>query len=110
MIMHAPSQMVFEVPAGATKITGSYGFVSGAYSGGGKTNGAEFLISSTDGSTATILQERYLNPVTNPDDRGLQKFELALPKGAVRVTLQVKPGLYGEYAFDWTGWTGIEIQ
>ena len=110
MIMHAPSQMVFEVPAGATKITGAYGFVPGAYSNGGKTNGAEFIISWTDGNSPTIIHERYLNPVSNPDDRGLQKFEVALPKGTGRVTLQVKPGLYGEYAFDWTGWTAIELK
>jgi hypothetical protein len=110
MIMHAPSQMVFEVPAGATKVTGAYGFVAGAYSNGGKTNGAEFLITWTDGNAPVILSERYLNPISNPDDRGLQKFELALPKGTGRVTMQVKPGLYGEYAFDWTGWTAIEFK
>ena len=110
MIMHAPSQMVFEVPAGATTINGAYGFVAGAYSNGGKTNGAEFVITWTDGSNPVILAERYMNPVVNPDDRGLQKFSLKLPKGSGRVTMQVKPGLYGEYAFDWTGWTAIEFK
>ncbi|MEJ1971431.1 MAG: hypothetical protein WDM96_02650 [Lacunisphaera sp.] len=110
MVMHAPSQMVFQVPAGATTIDGAYGFVAGAYSNGGKTNGAEFVITYTDGNDSVILLERYMAPVTNPNDRGLQKFSLKLPKGAGRVTLQVKPGLYGEYAFDWTGWTGIEFK
>ncbi len=110
MVMHAPSQMVFEVPAGATTINGAYGFVAGAYSNGGKTNGAEFVISWSDGNDPVILLERYVNPVTNPNDRGLQKFSLRLPKGTGRVTMQVKPGLYGEYAFDWTGWTAIEFK
>jgi hypothetical protein len=110
MIMHAPSQMVFDVPAGATVITGAYGFVPGAYSNGGKTNGAEFVITWTDGSNPVILSERYMTPVTNPDDRGLQKFSLKLPRGTGRVLMQVKPGLYGEYAFDWTGWTAIEFK
>jgi len=110
MVMHAPSQMIFEVPAGATTINGAYGFIAGAYSNGGKTNGAEFVITWTDGSNPAILLERYMAPVTNPDDRGLQKFTLKLPKSTGRVTLQVKPGLYGEYAFDWTGWTAIEFK
>jgi len=110
MVMHAPSQMVFQVPAGATTINGSYGFIAGAYSNGGKTNGAEFVISWTDGNDPVILLERYMAPVTNPNDRGLQKFSLKLPKGGGRLTLQVKPGLYNEYAFDWTCWTGIEFK
>lgn len=110
MVMHAPSRMVFDVPAGAKEITGSYGFVAGAYRNGGKTNGAEFVISWTDGNEPVILQERYLDPVAKAGDRGLQKFALTLPKGTGRVTLEVKPGLYGEYAFDWTGWTGIEFK
>ena len=110
MVMHAPSHMEFNVPAGATTVSGAYGFVSGAYSNGGKTNGAEFVITWTDGNAPVILLERFMNPVTNPDDRGLQKFSLHLPKGTGRVTMQVKPGPYNEYAFDWTGWTGIEFQ
>ncbi len=111
MVMHAPSQMIFQVPAGATQITGSYGFVAGAYLNGGKTNGADFVITWSDGGDPVILMERSMTPVTNPNDRGLQRFVLGLPKtGTGRVTLQVKPGLYNEYAFDWTAWTGIEFK
>ncbi|MDB6115466.1 MAG: hypothetical protein JWQ62_2411, partial [Lacunisphaera sp.] len=110
MILHAPSQMVFEVPAGATMMQGAFGFVAGAYSNGGKTNGADFGIYWSDGNDTTALLERFLDPVTRVKDRGLQKFSVKLPQGKGHVTLKVGPGPYGEFAFDWTGWTGIEFK
>jgi hypothetical protein len=110
MIMHAPSEMVFDVPAGATTFNGSYGFVPGAYSNGGKTNGAEFVISWSDGNDPIILEERYLSPVTKSKDRGLQSFSLRLPKGTGKIFCRINPGPFGEYAFDWTGWTAIEFK
>lgn len=110
MIMHAPSEMVFDVPAGATAFTGAYGFVPGAYSNGGKTNGAEFVISWSDGNDPIILEERFLNPVTKSKDRGLQTFSLRLPKGTGKIFCRINPGPFGEYAFDWTGWTAIEFK
>jgi hypothetical protein len=110
MIMHAPSEMIFEVPSGAGELNGAYGFVPGAYSNGGQTNGAEFSIVWSDGTDPIVLHERYLDPVTKVNDRGLQRFNVKLPKGTGRVFLRVGPGLYGQYAFDWTGWTDIEFK
>lgn len=110
MIMHAPSQMVFDVPAGATMIEGSFGFVPGAYLNGGRTNGAQFTIYWTDGNDRMVLHERYLNPVTRLNDRGLQHFSAKLPKGKGNVICRIDPGENNEYAFDWTGWTGIEFK
>jgi hypothetical protein len=110
MIMHAPSQMAFDVPAGATELRGAYGFVPGAYTGDGRTNGAQFIIYWQDGTDPVILLERFLNPVTKLNDRGLQTFSVRLPKGSGRVFLEVKPGPFNEFAFDWTGWTGIEFK
>jgi hypothetical protein len=110
MILHSPSQMVFEVPAGASVLTGAYGFVPGAYTGDGRTNGAEFVISWSEGTDEVMLHERFLAPVTLMKDRGLQNFTVRLPKSTGHVYLRVKPGPFGEYAFDWTGWTGIEFK
>ena len=110
MIMHAPSQMVFEVPAGTTMVQGAFGFVAGAYTNGGHTNGAGFGIYWSDGSDTMVLHERFLDPLNRVNDRGLQKFSVKLPKGKGHVTFKVDPGPNGEYAFDWTGWTGIEFK
>lgn len=110
MIMHAPSQMVFEVPAGTTMIQGGFGFVPGAYLNGGRTNGAQFTVYWSDGNDRVVLHERFLDPVTKLNDRGLQQFSTRLPKGAGHVTFRIDPGPYGEFAYDWTGWTGIEFK
>lgn len=110
MIMHAPSEMVFDVPAGAKEMQGYYGFIPGAYSDGGRTNGAEFVVYWTAGGEPAILHERFLDPVKRMNDRGLQKFSVKLPKDTGQVYLRVNPGPYGEYAFDWTGWSGIEFK
>ncbi len=110
MIMHAPSEMVFDVPSGAGELNGAYGFVPGAYSNGGRSNGAEFFIYWTDGNEPVVLHQRYLDPMTKLNDRGLQKFHVKLPKSTGRVFLQINPGPNGEYAFDWTGWTDIEFK
>jgi hypothetical protein len=110
MIMHAPSEMVFEIPAGARELHGSYGFIPGAYSQGGNTNGAEFVIYWNDGHNDVILHERFLDPVRQMNDRGLQTFNVKLPQSTGRVYLRVNPGPCAEFAFDWTGWTGIEFK
>ena len=110
MIMHAPSQMVFEVPSGATMIAGAYGFVPGAYLNEGRTNGAQFIVIWTDGNDQVVLHERFMDPRTKLNDRGLQPFSAKLPKGKGNVILRIDPGPFGEFAFDWTGWTGIEFK
>jgi hypothetical protein len=107
MIMHAPSQMVFEVPAGATMVQGGFGFVPGAYLNGGRTNGAQFIVYWTDGGERVILHERSLQPLTQLNDRGLQTFSARVPKGKGHVVFRIDPGEHNEFAYDWTGWTGI---
>lgn len=110
MIMHAPSQMVFEVPAGKTMVQAGFGFVAGAYLNGGRTNGAQFTVYWSDGSDRVVLHERYLDPLTKMNDRGLQRFSAKLPRAKGHVTFRIDPGEHGEFAYDWTGWTGIEFK
>lgn len=110
IIMHAPSEMVFDVPSGAGELNGFYGFVPGAYSNGGRTNGSEFVIYWSGGGEPVILLEKFLDPVNRLSDRGLQRFNVKLPKSTGQVHLKVGPGPYGQFAFDWTGWTGIEFK
>ncbi len=110
IVMHAPSEMVFEVPSGAGELNGAFGFIPGAYTNGGRTNGAEFVIYWSGGGEPVILLERFMDPLNRLNDRGLQKFNVKLPKSTGRVFLKVNPGPYGQFAFDWTGWTGIEFK
>ena len=111
MVLHAPSEMTFDMPAGATSVTGFHGFVPGAYSDGGDTNGAEFIIYWSNGPASQELYRRFLDPVHRPGDRGMLPFTAPIPdlRGG-RIYLRVDPGPYGNFAWDWTGWSGIEIK
>ncbi|MCC6415532.1 MAG: hypothetical protein IT582_06460, partial [Opitutaceae bacterium] len=110
MVMHAPSVMTFEIPPGATEISGKFGFVAGAYTDEGKTNGAVFTVVWSSGSESQVIFERTLDPATRANDRGLQAFKAHLPQSTGKVELRIGPGRYNINAFDWTGWTGIEIK
>lgn len=110
MVMHAPSSMYFDVPPGASEITGQFGFVPGAYTNGGKTNGAIFTVIGSSGPDSRVLFERTLDPATRPNDRGLQSFKALLPNGTDKVELRIGPGQYNINAFDWTAWNGIEFK
>ena len=109
-MMHAPSQMIFEVPAGATMVSGRFGFLESAYSNGGFTNGARFIIYGSDGTNRIDLFEKFLNPVSVPADRGLHDFsvQLKVPAG-MRLYLETNPGPNNDNSWDWTCWTEITI-
>ncbi len=110
IVMHAPSEMVFLLPPGATGISGGFGFVPGAYQDGGNTDGAEFRVVWTHGAERTVLFSRWMNPHAVPADRGLQHFHVALTGlSGGELRLEVKPGPHNN-AWDWTAWTGIEIK
>jgi hypothetical protein len=111
-IMHAPSLMTFDMVPGAQFVRGRFGFMAGAYSAGGRTNGAEFVIYWSNGADRIELFKRFLDPLNNVNDQGLQTFEASL-QGVPRdghIYLQVKPGPYNDFSWDWTGWTDIEIK
>ncbi len=111
MILHAPSEMSFDVPRGAASITGRYGFMPGAYTDGGNTNGAEFVIRWSNGQEQAILLKRLLDPMQRNEDRGLQQFNVDLSHlTAGRVYLTILPGPHGNNSWDWTVWAEIEIK
>jgi hypothetical protein len=84
--------------------------VPGAYLNGGRTNGAQFTVYWSDGSDRMVLHERHLDPVSRLNDRGLQFFSAKVPKGSGHVTFRIDPGEHAEFAYDWTGWTGVEFK
>jgi hypothetical protein len=111
MVMHAPSEMIFDLPPDATVVRGKHGYVSGAYTFGGKTNGAEFVIAWSDGRNSMEIYRRFLNPLDKPEDRGLFSFQLDLTgfKGG-RLYFRTLPGPFNDNGWDWTAWTDIEIK
>lgn len=111
MVIHAPSEMVFDVPPGATTLSGQHGFLAGAYEGKNNTNGAEFVITWSDGKDAVEIYRRFLNPKNVPDDRGLVSFKIDLkPYVGGRLYLRTLPGPYNDMGWDWTAWSKIDIK
>lgn len=111
-VLHAPSQMTFDFPkTGAAALVGQFGFLPNAYLNGGNTNGADFIIYWQDGPNRVDLFRRYLDPMRKPEDRGLQAFSLDVSalKGG-RLYFRIETGPYNDKGWDWTGWTGIELQ
>lgn len=111
MVIHAPSEMVFNVPEGATTVSGWHGFLAAAYAGNNNTNGAEFVIVWSDGKESVELYRRFLDPKRNPGDRGLKEFHLDLSRHTMgRLYFRTLPGPFNDIGWDWTAWTGIEIK
>jgi hypothetical protein len=109
LMLHAPSKLEFVVPEGATAVSWAFGFVEGAYTGSGQTDGATFRILWQTSQQYVELYQRRLNPRHVPGDRGLQDFRADL-KGLVggKLVLQTDPEASSDW--DWTVWTAIKIE
>jgi hypothetical protein len=104
LFLHAPGEIELPVPAGARWFSGAFGIEAGAYTGEGRTDGAEFVVEAVDAAgTATVLWRHSLAPLTDPRHRGRQRFRVELPGGAVTaVRVRTEPGTAGNGNWDWT--------
>jgi len=113
LFAHAPSEIVVAVPAGAGRVTGAFGFTPGAYTPpNGRTDGAVFVVRwEPAGGAPRDLVRRFLDPLGNPLDRGLQDFTAGLD-GAAGGTLRLitEPGAADNLQFDWTVWSEVRIK
>jgi len=102
MLVHSYSKGKIELKDDARFISIGYGIRKGAYSGG-FTDGVEFKLTleRPDGTTS-VIWSRYLDPLNNAADRGLQKKKIALPSFQNSATLifETLPG--GSSAYDWS--------
>jgi len=111
MVMHTPSEMTFDLPIGAKEMSGQLGMLEGAYTKGGETNGAEFVIVWSDGKETVEIFRRLLDPLNKTADRGLHNFHVDLKNySRGRLYLRTLPGPYNDLGWDWTAWTNIEIR
>ena len=105
---HAPSSLTYALPAGVGAVSGSFGFLPGAYedANAGPTDGAEFIIRwRPNGAPAQILLRRLLRPRQEAADRPFQPFQFALPPHAGgEIEFVIRPGPADNNASDWTVW------
>jgi hypothetical protein len=112
LLLHAEGEIVFAVPAGATRFSGSFGIRKGAYTDGGRTRGVDFTI---DGVWASGRRERMwarrLDPVAEAGDRGTQDMVLDLPQdGPSRLILHTGAGPDHDNRWDWSYVTAMRFE
>ncbi|HEY4301516.1 MAG TPA: hypothetical protein VGM73_11620 [Candidatus Didemnitutus sp.] len=111
---HAPSELVFEPPAGAHRIEASFGLPSGAYdhSNPAVTDGIEVdILEERPDGLRELLAHRAIDPARNPADRGPQTIRAAsvLPFTG-RLVLAIGPGPDGNTTNDWAYWAAVDIR
>lgn len=104
--------MRFEAPAGTKVVEGSFGFAPLAYLLGGATEGAEFRIEQEQsGGKSQVLYSQTLRPGSNPADRGMKNFSVALPTGSRRrIVFRTTPLAQGSSPRDLTCWADVNFK
>lgn len=109
--LHANSDLIVPVPAGARHIVWDYGILRGAYEREGEgTNGVEFIIEgeTPDGDRRELFR-RLLDPVGNPAARGTQSLDLPFtPRPEERLFFRTRDN--SSAAFDWAFTSRIIVQ
>lgn len=111
---HAPSSLSYELPVGATRLKGRFGFRPGAYApdNTGHTDGADFVIYlvAPTGQRTELFHQR-LRPFEEEADRGEHPFDLPLPGAPHGRTLElvITCGPSGNAASDWTYWSDLQL-
>jgi len=111
---HAPSVLVYRVPAGVDALRGGFEIKPAAYApeNKGPTDGAEFIIRwRPAGGGEQVLLRRLLRPREEPADRGVQSFRVGLaPAAGGELELVTGPGPADNPASDWTFWTDLLLE
>ncbi len=108
-IVHAPSELRFDLAPGRWHIRAQFGLLPDAWQGG-ETDGAAFLIGfKTNDKTGTLFRQ-YVDPRTHETDRTTQQVErdFDLPPNT-SLTLRTNVGPNANGARDWCYWTNVQI-
>lgn len=112
--VHAPSSLVFQLPAQASALRGGFGIRSGAYApdNQGPTDGAEFIIRwRPHGGPEQLLLRQLLRPRDEPGDRGVRSFRVDLPPHhGGELELEIGVGPFDNSASDWTYWSDLLLE
>lgn len=104
LMLPPPTSLTFVLAGPERHLTFTYGFLEGAHTNGGATDGARYLVElQREGAAPRILFEHRLDPLANVDDRGRQSADLMLPAGIQpgdRLVLRIDAGKNDSW--DWT--------
>jgi hypothetical protein len=105
VLLHVPAAITLERRAAERGLHLEFGFLPGAYTGDGRTGGADFVVEwEAAGQPPREIFRRALRPVAEPADRGRQTATLDLPPAdaAGRVVLRTLPVAGGTASWGWT--------
>jgi hypothetical protein len=100
----------FDVPAGRTRLTGSFGMLDAAVARG-QAPGVRAIVSvgAGDAPARKIILDRTIDPVRTPGDRGAHRFTLSLPPGESHVVLEMHVPPEAEREARWAYWGDLEF-
>lgn len=107
-----PAALHYEMLGFERRLVFEYGLRPGAYSRGGRTDGAVFVVElMRPGEPPQTLFRRHLQPRTRATDRGPQQLDLPLPSlhRGDRLTLRIDAGPAGDPAWDWAYLASLKL-
>jgi hypothetical protein len=100
---HATTELIFDIPAGATAVKGIVGVMDNAYLQG-STKGVAFeVFARKPGADDLLLTRTFLEPRFTPSDRGPKNFNIPIPAGyeGHEIVIRSRPGPTGDASFGW---------
>ncbi|MBS0662190.1 MAG: hypothetical protein JSR48_02925 [Verrucomicrobia bacterium] len=109
---HSPTDVIFDLPAGARQLDADFGVLPDAYEKNPGPSGIRFLVELVDSSGhRTTLFEKYLDPRDEPADRGFHHLKVPLPGGSIaRLVLRTTPGPKGNISYTWGFWSAVDLR
>lgn len=112
-LLHVPTELQFDLTGRERQIAFDFGFLPGAYSAGGNTAGADYVLElHRAGQPVREVFRRTLRPVTLEADRGAQAARVDLPviTAGDRLILRTAPAPGGNASWGWTYVSRLTIQ
>lgn len=112
-LLHVPTELQFDLHGHERQIAFGFGFLPGAYSAGGSTAGADYVLElHRAGQPAREVFRRTLRPGPTEADRGAQTARIELPGVAAgdRLVLRTAPAPGGNSSWGWTYVSHLTIQ
>lgn len=105
-MVHAPGEVMFNLPAGQYHISGEFGLLSGSYiNNPHPTDGVTFEVVHSQQN----LFQRNLKPLTTKTDRGIQSFTIPTIAIAEPSTLVLRTLPNAHANSDWSFWRNVQI-
>lgn len=113
LLLHVPGAVGFNLTGGERRLTFDFGFLPGAYTNGGQTLGADWVVeASRAGQPPREILRRRLQPLTEPAHRGPQSATVGLtgiaPGDILTVRTAPIPG--GHNSWGWTYLSRLVIE